>query len=122
MNDSRHLIEELVGRILLIVLTVLSISKRWWLPVVVAPVLWQFWDMTAGRGSRITHPISKLIGDGITWIVWLAYIAYTIVVFGTNIGHWYGWLGGVLVALVVAQVLGLLWPQRWHRERVEGDL
>ncbi|HIJ73936.1 MAG TPA: hypothetical protein HPP83_07530 [Candidatus Hydrogenedentes bacterium] len=122
MHDSKHFIQELIGRILLIVFAVLSVDKRWWLPIVVAPLFWQLWDLTAGRRSRINHPIFKLIADGITWIVWLAYIAYSIFGFGLNIGHWYGWVLGVVIGLVVAQFLGLLWPYRWHLEGIESTL
>ncbi len=125
MNDPKHtvhFIEELSGRALLIVFTVLSASKQWWMPLVVAPVLWQFWDLTAGRRSRIGQRLMKLIADGITWLVWLSYIIYSTVSFGLNLGHWYGWLIGIAIGLVVAQFLGLLWPHRWHLERVEGNL
>ena len=58
MDDSKHFIEEIIGRILLIVLAIVSASTRWWLPIVMAPLVWQFWEMTAGRRSRLTHPIA----------------------------------------------------------------
>lgn len=120
--DQKHFIVEMIGRVLLVVFCVISGGQRWWLPIVVAPVFWQVWIITAGRRSTISQPALKLIADGITWAVWLGYIGYSIVSFGLSIGHWYGWLFGVLIALVVAQLLGLLWPDRWHLEAVEGRL
>ena len=75
-----------------------------------------------GRRSRIANPVAKLVADAITWILWLGYIGYSIVSFGLNLGHWYGWVIGVVVGLVVAQFLGFIWPHRWHLEKVEGNL
>jgi len=122
MMDHKHFSEEMVGRVLLVLFCVISAGQRWWLPIVIAPVFWQFWDITAGRRSRIYQPALKLIADGITWLVWLGYIGYSTVSFGLSVGHWYGWLLGVLVALIVAQLVGLLWPRRWHLEAMDGRL
>lgn len=111
---------ECLGRVILIALAVLAATKVWWAPLVAAPVFWQVWDGVFGRGSRINDPGLKLAADALTHLIWLSYIGYTIAAMGRNIGHWYGWGLGVAVAIGVAQVLGLLWPHRWHLERVEG--
>ena len=122
MNSTKHFIEEMIGRILLISFCILSVSRRWWLPLIIAPVFWQLWDRTTARGPRILQSILKLIADGITHLLWLTYIGYSIVAFGLNIGHWYGWSLGVIVGLIVAHIFGLLWPHRWHLEVVDGNL
>ena len=122
MNGAQPFSKELTGRIILIVLAVGSSLARWWLPILVAPLFWQGWDIATRRGSRILDPVPKLIADSLTWILWLGYMIYSIVSFGLNIGHWYGWGIGIVVGLVVAQFLGLLWPHRWHLEKVEDDL
>jgi len=49
-------------------------------------------------------------------------MGYAVVSMGRNIGHWYGWVLGFVVAIGIAQLLGLLWPHRWHLERIEGRL
>lgn len=113
---------EFLGRVILIALTVLAATKVWWAPLIVAPVFWQVWDSIFCRGSRIYASGLRLVADGLTHLVWLSYIGYTIAVMGSNIGHWYGWCLGIVVAIGVAQLLGLLWPHRWHLERIEGGL
>jgi hypothetical protein len=122
MNGNQSFAKELIGRVILIALVLGSYLLKWWIPLIVGPLFWQIWNTVTGRRSRIPHPVLKLIADAITWILWLSYIVYSIVSFGLNIGHWYGWLIGVVVGFVVAQILGLLWPKRWHLEQVDGNL
>ena len=122
MNSNQSFAKELTGRVILIALVIGSLFLKWWVPLIVAPLCWQVWDTVVGRRSRIVHPVLKLIADGITWALWLGYIVYSIVSFGRNVGHWYGWLIGVVVGFAVAQFLGFLWPHRWHLEAVEGNL
>lgn len=122
MNGIQAFTKELTGRAMLIVLVSFSIPVKWWIPIIVAPLFWQIWDTLIGRRSRIDNLTLKLIADMITWVIWLSYIAYSIISFGQNLEHWYGWLIGVLVGLVIAQFLGLLWPHRWHLEAGQHDL
>jgi hypothetical protein len=121
MNSTLSFWKELAGRIILIVLAAYSYFITWWLPIIVAPFFWQLWDILTGRHSRITEPISKLLADLITHLLWAGYIIYSIVSFGYNIDQWYGWLFGIIVGLVIAQLLGLLWPHRWHLETMQGN-
>ena len=113
---------ECVGRVILIAVTTVAATTVWWAPIIAAPVSWQVWDGVLGRRSRILSPGLKLVADGLTHLIWLSYIVYTITAMGMSIGHWYGWSLGVVVAIGVAQLLGLLWPRRWHLERIEGRL
>ena len=57
---------EIVGRVALIVVASVSAMFAWWLPLLLAPVFWQFWDGIVCRGSRIEAPFPKLIADVIT--------------------------------------------------------
>ena len=122
MNVGQNFSKELIGRIILINLAIFSFLGEWWLPLIVAPLFWQVWDIATGRQSRILDAVPKLIADGFTWILWICYIIYSVVSFGLNIGHWYGWAIGIVIGLVVGQFLGLLWPHRWHLERMDGNL
>ncbi len=117
---------EIIGRIILSILAVYTFSLIWWLPLVIAPIFWQIWDkalaLALGRISRIFRPLLKRIADGITLIFGLAYIVFSTVSFGMNMGHWYWWVIGAIIGIVVEQFLGLLWPIRWHFEKIEGNL
>ncbi len=122
MNDTTVFIKEVVGRAILIAVSIITFSIKWWIPLILAPLFWQIWDTAFGRRSRILSTVIKLTADAITWILWLSYIVYAIISFGLNVGHWYGWLIGLIIGLVVAQFLGLIWPHRWHLERVDDNL
>ena len=111
---------EIFGRLALILLCVVSFQISWWLPVVIAPIFHQVYDTKFCRRARIFNPILKLLADFLTYIVWIGYVVVTVYVFGQNIGHWYGWCIGIITGLVVAQILGLLFPRRWHLERIDG--
>ena len=120
--ESGSFLKEFVGRILLVALVVLGLSFAWWLPLIIAPIFWQAWDTPLGRRARITQPAAKVAADLVTHAIWLGYILYSIISFGFKVGHWYGWLAGAIIGLVVAQFMGLLWPHRWHLERVDGNI
>ena len=113
---------EFLGRVILVALAALTATEVWWGPLVVAPLFWQIWDAVFGQRSRISTGGLKLMADGLTYMIWLSYVGYAIVSMGRNIGYWYGWVLGVAVGIGVAQLLGLLWPHRWHLERIEGRL
>lgn len=108
---------EIFGRLALILLCVVSFRFSWWLPVVIAPMFHQVYDTLFCRRARIFNPILKLLADIFTYFVWFGYIVFAVYVFGQNIGHWYGWCIGIITGFVVAQILGLLFPMRWHLER-----
>ena len=122
MNDNLSFAKELTGRVILIALVVGSLLLKWWVPLIVAPLFWKVWDTVVGRRSRIIQPVLKLIADAITYALWLGYVVYSIMSFGLNVGHWYGWLIGVVVGFAVAQIFGFLWPNRWHLEAVDDNL
>lgn len=113
---------EIFGRVVLILLCVFSIHISWWLPIVVAPIFHLVYDTKFCRKARMFNPILQLLADILTYLVYLGYIVFTTYVFGQNIGHWYGWCIGIITGLVVAQVFGLLFPMRWHIERMDRGL
>lgn len=121
-SSSRNFSLEVLGRILLVICAVTSARLMWWAPLVVAPLFWQVWDSALRRHSRIHMPTLKLIADGITYALYVSYVVYAIATAGKNIGHWYGWTLGAVTGIAVAHVFGLLFPFRWHIERIEGDL
>lgn len=122
MSSAYYFTTECLGRVILIAILVAGARREWWEPLVAVPVCWQVWDGVFGRRSRIYAPGLKLVADGLTWLIWLWYIGYTIFSMGKNVGHWYGWVLGLVLAIVVAQLFGLLFPKRWHFEGVEGTL
>jgi hypothetical protein len=115
---------ELFGRLILIVAIAVSFVIGWWCPLVVAPVLWQIWDRATRAATLSWNPEAQgmnrtladameMVADGITFLLWVAYVGYAIFSMGRHIGGWLGWVIGVLVGLGVAQLLGLFWPFRW---------
>ena len=110
---------ECLGRVILIAIAVFAAVNVWWAPIVVAPVFWRLWDFFVGRRSRIHEVGLKLSADALTHVIWISYIWYTIAAMAE---HGHGWGFGLVIAIVVAQVFGLLWPHRWHLERIEGRL
>jgi len=121
VNGKTMLTKELIGRGLLIALSVGAFLVKWWIPLIIAPFFWQVWETVTGQWSRAQNPVLKLIADAVTWVLWIGYIVYSIVSFELTIGHWYGLVLGVVVGLVVAQFFHLLWPHRWHLERLQRD-
>lgn len=63
-----------------------------------------------------------MLADFTTFGMYGGYVIYSVVVFGRHIGSWYGWAIGLVVGLVVVQILGLLWPARWHDEALQGKM
>jgi len=89
-----------------------------------APLFWQVWNYSSRIGSLLTVQADflRLFADLISHAIYLAYLTYCIVGFGHHIGSWYGWVIGIAVGLVVVQILGLLWPRRWHIEVIGSQL
>jgi len=118
---------ELVGRLVLAVVALGSSGVRWWCPLVTVPVVWMIWNavfLDQERAFRLSidTPVSKVIlqrrlANLIGWLFDLGYLAYAALAFGLNMGHWYGWTGGTVIGLTVAQYAGLLRSQRQRYER-----
>jgi len=115
---------ELGGRVVLVAVAAAACYFRWWIPLVVVPAVWLIWNavfLTHDRAYHlsITTPISTVlfqrrIANLITWLFSLGYLAYAIVSFGLNLGHWYGWTAGAIVGVTT---IPLLRPHRRHYER-----
>lgn len=126
MADQLHFtktafITEVLGRVLLYAQCTQNPDIAWWWPIVTIPISWQIWDGFLFSGfQRIGSRGLRLIADALSYLVYLWYIVFTIRAMGSNIGQWYGWILGVVVAVVVAQFFGLLWPSRWHREHLDS--
>lgn len=134
--------KELVGRLLMVVGCKEVYYWAWWGPLVAAPLIWQIFELFAfffeNRRMRKKMeeslsgktvwppamneigPVQRLILDFISWGIYLAYIGFSVYLCGRNIGSWYGWLIGLAIGLFVAQLLGWLFPYRWHKEVMMG--
>jgi len=111
--------KELVGRILMVLGTVLAFRVSWWAPLVAAPLIFKIYNVTFCVRDRIYDLSQRLILDIITHTSYLGYLILAIVLFQHNMGKWYL---GLITWFVVAHLFGLLWPRRWHYERMEGTL
>lgn len=116
------MIKELIGRVLMIAGTVYAFWISWWAPIVAAPIIWKIYNVGFCFTDRTKDQSQGLILDMVTHVIFFAYLILCVVQFGLNIDHWYGWVIGFVVWLIVAQILGLLWPRRWHYERMDGQL
>jgi hypothetical protein len=120
-NDTYFFVTEMLGRIIL-VLTFFILKINWWLPLVLAPFFWQIWDIIFGQASRIYHPGLKFCADIATYIIGLGYIAISTYLFYRNIHQSYGWIIGLTIGFIVSYLLGLLFPHRWHLEKMDSNL
>jgi hypothetical protein len=60
----------------------------------------------------------RILLDTIIWIVQYGYAVVQAVLFQINIGHWYGWLIGIIVGWLL---MGMMTPLRWKDEvRIES--
>jgi len=107
---------EVLGRVVLLGSVIVAFQINWWLPLIVAPFIWQIWDILLGTRSRIGNEIPVIIADIFTYMLCLTYIVYSSVGFGINVGNWYGWVIGIIVGALVGHFMGLLFPHRWHLE------
>jgi len=126
MNAASSFMIEFVGRILLVGVFWFSLRFGWWVPMVSAVLFWQIWNMISPRSGYYFDTTStdlfKMIADFITFGIYAGYVVYSVIVFGRHIGSWYGWVIGLVLSLLIVQILGLLWPARWHDEGVQGRL
>ncbi len=139
------MLRELFGRSLMIAGSWIAYYWAWWAPLLAAPLIWQAFDifclladsrrglkeidkrLSGSKTYQIARPPfpglsdgQRLLLDAITWGFYLTYIILAVYLCGINIGHWYGWIIGVAVAISVAQLLALLFPHRWHKETLIG--
>jgi hypothetical protein len=115
---------ELVGRVICVVLAVYSYRFRWWAPLVVVPLFnqvyeWPFISMKINW--LILNRWVRLLANVITWILYFGYIGLSLLLFTTRIPHWYGWLIGLGVGIVVTRFLEFIFPVRWRYERSSDE-
>ena len=120
---------ELGGRVVLVAVAIAACYLRWWAPLVAVPLAWMAWNAIFLRHERayslsIDTPISSVlfqrrIANFITWFFSLGYLAYAVVSFGLNVGHWYGWTAGAIIGVTT---IPLLRPHRRHYERYADDI
>jgi len=114
--------KEIIGRILMVVGTIVSFKISLWAPIIAAPLIFRPYNSIFCFRDRIYNNSHRLILDMITHCCYIGYLFLCIVIFYQKIGRWYGGLIGFFVFLILAQILGLLWPRRWHYERIEGNI
>jgi hypothetical protein len=120
------LIVELAGRCIVLGMAVLAFLFRWWAPLLTVPIAWLIWNAAFLKQEKpfrfsINTSVSRIIlqkrmANGTTWLFSIAYLAYSVLAFGLCIGHWTGWIAGIVVGLTVSQFLGLLRPYRIYQE------
>jgi hypothetical protein len=85
---------------------------HWWAATIAFPVL-----MMLGNQANKRQPQAKtkerIILDTIIGVVQFGYVASQAVFFHINIGHWYGWIIGLIVGWLL---MGLMTPLRWRDE------
>ena len=120
--SKHHFLAEILGRVVVAGTCIYGYSKEWWLPLIIAPLFWKIWDSWVCPKGIIIDKGYKLFADFTTYIICLLYIAYSVWVFHININHWYGWIIGLMIGIVVGHFLGFLFPRRWHLEAVTERL
>lgn len=114
-------IKEIIGRTLMVVLTIFMLKVNWKLALITPPLIFYIFNAIFCRTDRIYNQTSRLILDILTWISYVGYLVFSIILSNQNISSWYSWLVGILIWLLFAQLLGFLWPKRWHYEKIEDD-
>ena len=88
----------LVKIVIAIIAGMISFSIRWWLPVIVFPVSF---ILIPNLGCGDPFQLTKLaleIRRATFYLAGLIFIGLMIYIFQINIGSWYGWLIGMLLA------------------------
>ncbi|PKK88451.1 MAG: hypothetical protein CVV64_18810 [Candidatus Wallbacteria bacterium HGW-Wallbacteria-1] len=111
--------KELIGRILMVVGSIVSFKISWWAPMVAAPLIFKVYILMFCFTDRIYDRNLKMFLDLLTHASYFGYLIMCVVLFSQNMGKWYF---GFLSWLIVAQFLGFLWPRRWFYEMVENRL
>lgn len=117
-----EIIKEIIGRLSVIVITFIIFRFDWRLSLIAPPLLFKIYNITFCFRDRIYQRIWKLILDLITHLFHFGYLVYAIILCNQNIDGWYSWVIGIITWLILCQLLGFLWPRRWHYEKVEGHL
>lgn len=115
-------IKEIFNRTMMVALTVFAIKIDWRLALIAPPILFKIFDSILSRHSRIYNNITKLILDILTWISFISYLVFAIILTNKNIDGWYSWIIGIGIWLLFGQILGFLFPSRWHFEKIENRL
>jgi hypothetical protein len=85
---EKSFINEIIGRLLLIILSAIIFFKIWWLPLIIAPLSWQFWELTYKMQRRIYSKKLKIIADIISHIIWVGYILYSTICSYSGLSSW----------------------------------
>ena len=116
------ILKEVFNRIMMVVLTLFAIKIDWKLALIAPPIAFKIFDSILSSHSRIDNNIIKLILDVLTWISYVGYLIFAILFANSNIDAWYSWLVGIGMWLLFGQILGFLFPRRWHFENIEKRL
>jgi len=123
---------EIIARLLMILGTWFAFRLAWWAPLLAAPLIWQILKPLHSRTivlERLTDEIVssrsfraymgvKLFLDYWTHVVYVVYWGLAVVLCWIHFGHWWGLAIGGVVGLLVVQIFGLLWPNRWRLEAI----
>ena len=115
-------IKEILNRIIMIGLTLFAIKIDWKLALIAPPIAFKIFDSILSSHSRINNEIIKLFLDILTWISFGGYLVFVIIIANRNIDGWYSWLIGIGIWLLFGQIMGFLFPKRWHFEKIENRL
>ena len=118
----KEILKELFGRLLMVGFTILIWETNWILTIITPPIIFFIFNTLFCRRDRIFNEKAKAILDLLTWLSYLAYLLFTIILSNQNIERWYSWLIGVLIWIVFSLILGFLAPKRWHYEKIENRL
>ena len=118
----KETIKEIFNRLVMICLTILAINIDWKLALITPPISFKILDFIFSSHTRIYNKIAKLFLDVFTWFCYLGYLIFSIILSNSNIEGWYSWLIGIGFWLIFGQILGFLFPRRWHFEKIENRL
>ncbi len=116
-----NVIKEIIGRILMVGFTIFMLNVNWKLALITPPIIFKIFDMAFCRTNNIYNRTSRLYLDILTWASYIGYLVFSIILLNKNIANWYSWLIAIFIWLLFAQLLGFLWPMRWHNEKVDSN-
>lgn len=116
------IIKELISRIFMVGLTIIMLNYYWQLALIMPPISFTIINSILSRTDRVNNQIAKLLLDVLTWISYIGYLIFAIILVNLNVDKWYSWIIGIIVWLIFGQLLGFLWPKRWHFEKIEDNL
>lgn len=98
--------------IISVVLSIISYNYKWWLPVIVFPIILGFGN-TMISAEPLRENNERRILDGIIMITQVSFIIGQSIIFYNNIGKWYGGVIGFVIAFLLR---GFMTPKRWMYE------